>query len=190
MHSLLSPHVQQKVRQAMESVIEVVNVMEYRIEQFDYERQDGRYISDPESPTGYRLRGGSALFGVQFDKEINKSFGAGLVLMHNERHALILTSNHLVTTPDTILTYYSSADSSTRPLFSRAIAIKTELSIRHQSQILLHAEIVASDERNDIALLTAPWRPGLATPFSSSFAYDIRSTRNRRRNRLGDRLSG
>jgi len=175
--SLLSPELQKKIREAMESVIEVVNVREYRIEEFDYERQDGRFIRDSQSPVGYRLRGGSALFGVAFDTEINKAFGAGLLLMHNDRQALILTSSHLTTAPDTLLSYYSllnnqSPDSLPPPLFSRAIAIKTELSVRHQSQILANARLIANDERNDIALLTTAWRPGLATPFGSTFAYD------------------
>lgn len=175
--SLLSPELQEKIRRAMESVVEVVNVREYRIEQFDYERHDGRFIRDAQSPVGYRLRGGGALFGVMFDTEINKAFGAGLLLMHTERQALILTSSHLTTAPDTLLSYYSvlsdqTPDSLTPPLFSRAIAIKTALSVRHQSQILANARIIANDERNDIALLTTAWRPGLATPFAAAFAYD------------------
>lgn len=175
--SLLSPELQKKIRQAMESVVEVVHVREYRIEQFEYERQNGRFIRDSQSPVGYRLRGGSALFGVAFDTEINKAFGAGLLLMHNERQALILTASHLTTSPDTLLSYYSwlndqSPDSLHPPLFSRAVAIRTELSVRHQSQILSPARLIANDERNDIALLTTAWRPGLATPFESTFAYD------------------
>jgi len=175
--SLLSPELQKKIREAMDSVVEIVNVREYRIEQFEYDRQNGRFIRDPQSPTGYRLRGGSALFGVTFDREINKAFGAGLLLMHNDRQALILTSSHLATSADTLLSYYSlpneqSPDSLSPPLFSRAVAIKTDLGVRHQSQILARAQLIANDERNDIALLTAAWRPGLATPFAAAFAYD------------------
>jgi S1-C subfamily serine protease len=175
--SLLSPELQKKIREAMDSVVEVVNVREYRIEEFDYERQDGRFIRDLRSPVGYRLRGGNALSGVSFDREINKAFGAGLLLMHNDREALILTSSHLATVPDTLLSYYSlqndqSPDSLSPPLFSRAIAVKTDLSVRHQNQILSQARLMANDKRNDIALLTTAWRPGLAIPFAAAFAYD------------------
>jgi S1-C subfamily serine protease len=178
--SLLSPQLQRQIREVMESVVEVVHVREYRIEQFSYEVEDGHFMHDPQNPTGFRLRGGSALYGVIFDREIIKAFGAGLLLLHNDRNALILTSSHLCTAQDTILTYYPShyqdgrpsPDSLPKPLFSRAVTIRTELGVRHQNQAIFKAELVANDERNDIALLSTTWRPGLAAPYASSFAYE------------------
>jgi hypothetical protein len=178
--SLLSPPLQHNIREVMESVVEVVHVREYRIEQFDYEMENGHFIHDPQSPLGFRLRGGSALYGVIFDKEIIKAFGSGLLLLHTDRNALILTSSHLCTAQDTILTYHPShyqdgrpsPDSLPKPLFSRAIAIRTELGVRHQNQTIFKAELITNDDRNDIALLSTTWRPGLAMPFASSFAYE------------------
>jgi len=177
--SLLSPELQQKIRRVMESVVEVVSVREYRIEQFDYELANGRFIPDTRSPVGYRLRGGSVLQGIHFDKKISQSFGAGLLLMHDEVRALILTSSHLVSPPDTLLSYYPEAatdtiqgrSSSAKALFSRASAISGDLSVRHPSQALIRAEIVAEDRRNDLALISVSWRPGLAATFPYSFAY-------------------
>jgi hypothetical protein len=171
--SLISPELQQKIRQVMESVVEVVSVREYRIEQFEYDLADGRFIPDGRSPVGYRLRGGSALQGIHFDKKISKTFGAGLLLMHDEVRALILTSSHLVSPPDTLLSYYPEAatdtiqgqSSSAKALFSRASAISGDLSVRHPSQALIRAEIVAEDRRNDLALISVSWRPGLAATF-------------------------
>lgn len=177
--SLLSPELQRKIQSLMESVVEVVNVREYRIEQFNYELQDGRFIPDSQSPVGYRLRGGSMLYGVTFDKKINKIYGAGLLLFHDDRRALILTSSHLVSPPDTVVTYYSlpGGDSNlqeatpSKVMFSRAIAVSGDLSVRQQNQSLQRAELLAEDKRADIALITTRWRPGLGVSYAYDFAY-------------------
>lgn len=177
--SLLSPELQRAVRSVMESVVEVLSVREYRIEQFNYELQDGRFIPDPRSPVGYRLRGGSMLYGVTYDKKINKIYGAGLLIFHDERRALILTSSHLVSPPDTVVTYYSSTpgdsdlpqSASAKPIFSRAIAVGGDLSVRHHDQSLHHAELLSEDKRADLALITVPWRIGFGVPYAYDFAY-------------------
>jgi hypothetical protein len=177
--SLLSVELQQQIREVMDSVVEVVCVREYRIERFHYEEQNGRFIPDPTSPVGYRLRGGSALQGITFDKKLNQAFGAGLLLMHDERRALILTSDHLVSLNDTLLTYYRSARNDTASshgeqrtaLFSRAIAIRSELSVRSSNQLLYQARVVAEDKRYDLALIATTWRPGMAVPYARGFSY-------------------
>ncbi|MDQ7054821.1 MAG: hypothetical protein Q9P14_18750 [candidate division KSB1 bacterium] len=141
-----------EINRVLPSIIEVAAILEYQVEEYIYELINGKYIRDPNSPVGYRLKPGNA--GIIQSKTSTKAFGAGLVIGKSLTENLILTSRHIVVQRDTITDYIYLMNRYTDIPRTRAILIRNDLGIRGQNNILRPASIMASNAKMDLALIT------------------------------------
>ncbi len=141
-----------EINRVLPSIIEVAAIVEYRVEEYVYELLDGKYIPDPNSPAGYRLKPGKA--GIIESRTSTKAFGAGMVIGKSPTENLILTSRHIVVQKDTITDYIYLMNRYTDIPRTRAILTRNELGIRGRNNMLRPAAILASDARMDLALIT------------------------------------
>ncbi len=171
-----------EINRVLPSIVEVAAVLEYRVEEYVYELIKGKYIPDPNSPVGYRLKQGDA--GIIKSKTSHKAFGAGLVIGKSLTENLILTSRHIVVQRDTITDYIYLMNRFTDIPRTRAILIRNELGIRGKHNILRPATIMASDAKMDLALITVARKDYIGqeykgdvlinfTPVSGQFAVAI-----------------
>ena len=145
-------NLQNAISKALPSVIEVVAVLEYRIEEYAYETKDDEYIRDPNSPVGYKLRGHNS--GIIESQAPITAFGGGIIIGANESEILILTSEHLVVHADTVTNFIYRRHKVSDIPRTRAFLVHEELSVREGGARLRPARLVAADGRFDIALIS------------------------------------
>jgi S1-C subfamily serine protease len=169
-HSLISPRSQENARAVAPSVVGVAAVVDYRLELFQYEQMAGLFVPDAGSPTGYRLA--KVANPITISQKIQKVNGAGLILGRDERHAVILTCEHILTSPDTLRTFYrDAAGHETRVLASRAIKRRATYYVIDQSNQWEMAEVLRHDARSDLGLVLADNSPALGAPFPYRIAF-------------------
>jgi len=169
-YSLISPRSQENIRALAPSVVGIAAVFEYRIEFFQHELAGGQFVADAASPTGYRLAAGSNQ--VMTTKKIQKTTGGGLVIYRDMQQAVILTCEHVVISPDTIVTFYRDlSGNETKIMASRAIKRNATHHFINQVNQLEKAEILYTDARMDLGLLTVATKPSVGELFNSSIAY-------------------
>jgi S1-C subfamily serine protease len=167
---LSSPQLQEKVRRIVSSVVGVAAVFDYRLEFFYHEMAEGRFITDATSPTGYRLT--KERDPITVAQKVQKVNGGGLIIYRDERKTLILTSEHILTSPDTILTFLRDAAGKTTNVPStRAIKKRVTYHVIDQINQLVPAEVLHTDARADLGLVTVVSSPALGMPFPSTIAY-------------------
>jgi hypothetical protein len=169
-YSLMSPRIQEKVRSVVPSVVGVSGVFDYRLEFYQHEQVAGRFVPDAGSPTGYRLA--QVVKPILASKKIQKVNGGGLILYLDERNAVILTCEHILTSPDTLRTYYrDTAGNETKVLASRGIKTRTTHQVINQINQMLAVEVLRTDPRVDLGLVLVATTPTLGVPFAHRIAY-------------------
>jgi S1-C subfamily serine protease len=169
-NALISPRSQEKIRTVVSSVVGAVAVTDYRLEFFEHELVGGQYVPDATSPTGYRLAKGN--HPVAVSQKIQKVNGGGLIIYRDERRTLILTSEHILSSPDTIRTFHrDAAGKETSVLASRAIKRRVTYHVIDQINQMEPAEVLRTDPRADLGLVAVTSSPALGKPFSFNIAY-------------------
>ena len=172
-HLLFPTNLTRAVQAILPSVVEVAAVLEYRIEEFVYEKVEGRYIRDPESPVGYRLVNRDDFSGIIYSRSNTKAFGAGIVIGKSPSRYLILTSKHIVVQKDTIIDYIYINNRVTDIPRTRAILIHSELGVRGYLNILKPALIEVTDPRLDLALISVRRRDLNAREFPAKVLPEL-----------------
>lgn len=181
-HSL-APHnsqafslsIQKALREVVPSVVGVAALYSYRQEIFNHQLRNGLLVPDSTSPTGYLLATTEKKASTR-PQETQKVNGVGLVLYRDDRRAVILTSAHILLKPDTINSYYRDrAVRFAQVLQARAIKTSANFFAIGQSNQFLTAEIIHTDAKTDLALLTVEASPtlGIVFPFAPAYAYDL-----------------
>lgn len=169
-YSLISPRIQEKVRGIVACVVGVTAVADYRLEFFQHEQVDGRFVPDADSPTGYRLA--RIANPILISKKIQKVNGGGIILYRDERNTVILTCEHILTSPDTLRTYYRDASGNeTKVLASRGVKKRTTHQVINQINQMLSVEVLHTDTRVDLGLVLVATSPTLGIPFPHRIAY-------------------
>lgn len=160
-----------RIQQVAPSVIGVSTVHDYRIETFHYALAGGQVMKDPHSVTGYRLMEGDS--SITVEETIREGYGGGVILHRDERQSLILTCEHVLTTPDTILEYYRDAEGRpTDVIFSRAVCLRTTVHVIDDGYQFRSAEILATDARSDLGLVLAGPSLTVGLPFPFAIGVD------------------
>jgi hypothetical protein len=169
-YSLISPRIQEKVRGAVASVVGVTAVTDYRLEFFQHAQVEGGFVPDAASPTGYRLA--KVANPILVSKKIQKVNGGGIILYRDERNTVILTCEHILTSPDTLRTYYRDASGNeTKVLASRGIKKRTTHQVINQINQMQSVEVLYTDARADLGLVLVATSPSLGVPFPHRIAY-------------------
>lgn len=170
-YSLISPHTQDNIRGLTSSVIGISAIVDYRLEFFQYEMADGKFIPDATSTTGYRLaRHANA---VKTARKTQKISGGGLILYQNPTVTLILTCEHVINSPDTTLTFFRDPEGRDMKIpSSRATKRLATYHVISQTNQLLPAEILTFDTRVDLGLVLVKTVPALGAPYSAAVAYE------------------
>jgi len=174
-HSLLSPRSQENIRALVPSVVGIVAVFDYRLEFFQHELVDGRFVPDAASPTRYRLTKGPQ--AIIHAKKIQKVNGGGLIIYRDGRQTLILTCEHVLTSPDTIRTFHrDTSGNETKIMTSRAVKKNETHHVIDQVNHLEPAEVIYTDSRTDLGLMTVGTKMAVGVPFASTIAYKTEVT--------------
>lgn len=148
------------------SVVEVICMMDYDVEHYVYQIEDGQYIIDATSPTGFRLEPGA---GILKDKKNFRAFGGGLIVGWSDREYLILTSRHIVTQEDTVTHYVKENGDDTPIIRTQAFLRRLRFAIRgQQHSYLREARVVADDSRADLALVAVLKRDKVGEAYKGS----------------------
>jgi len=170
-YSLISPRTQDNIRALTSSVVGISVVVDYRLEFFQYEMANGKFIPDAGSATGYRLA--RHVNAVKTAKKTQKISGGGLILYQNPSATLILTCEHVINSPDTTQTFFRDPEGrDTKILSSRAIKRLATYHVINQANQLLPAEILSFDTRMDLGLVLVKTVPALGAPYSAPVAYE------------------
>jgi S1-C subfamily serine protease len=172
--AILTADVRAQVQEVVPSVVGVTAIHDYRLETFHHALTGGRVVKDPLSVTGYRLIEGDS--GLTVAQKIRESYGGGLILYRDERQSLILTCEHVLTTPDTVLEYHRDTEGNpTNVLFSRAVRLKTTVHVIDHSYQFRAAEVLGTDARYDLGLVLAgrSLTVGLAFPFAIGYHTEL-----------------
>lgn len=168
--ALLTPRVQEKIRDAASSVVGVNAERSYSTQLFTYDLLNGEPVRDAASPTGYRLARGAS--GVTLSDTTLEFHGGGLIIYRDEHHALILTCAHLLIAPDTILSYFRDRGGTpTDLLASRSIKKSVSYYVMIENGRLLAAEALQADDRTDLGLVAVESRGPVGLPFCCPLAY-------------------
>jgi len=175
-YSLLSDELRNEIKNVEKSIVGVNADIVYEIHTFNYQMRDGHPVLDPDSPVKYRLNRTTGQGGVSREKDNKTLSGGGLILDYNFDGGLytILTSSHLVVPEDTTDVYY--VDDKGQPtdlLFQRRIIKSVALSVRGPANWRVHAELLAHDAVDDIAMITAKTKRSLGPEFHNSIGYDV-----------------
>ncbi len=169
-YSLLSPRIQEKVRDVVPSVVGVAAVFDYQLEFFQHEQVGGHFVPDAGSPTGYRLA--KIANPILSSKKIQKVNGGGVILYRDERNTIILTCEHILSLPDTLRTFYRDvAGNETKILASRGIKKRATFHVIDQINQMEPAEVLYTDARTDLGLVLVATSPALGMPFPLTIAY-------------------
>lgn len=145
-------------------------IYDYHVELFHHEIERGSFTKDTGSVTGYRLIPGEG--GVTFSDTTIRVHGSGLIIYHDDRRAVVLTSQHILTSADTSNTFCRDSNgTSLAILYSRATRVKSTYFIDDQTDRARAAEIVATDGRTDLGLLLVETSSRIGTSFPYLFAY-------------------
>jgi hypothetical protein len=169
-YSLISPRTQEKVRDVVATVVGVTAVADYRFEFFQHEQVEGRFVPEAGSPTGYRLA--KIANPILISKKLQKVNGGGIILYRDDRNTVILTCEHILTSPDTLRTYYRDASGNeTKVLASRGIKKRTMHQVINQINQMQSVEVLHADARVDLGLVLVATSPTLGAPFRYRIAY-------------------
>ena len=150
-----SHEISESVQEILPSLVEVVSILDYNIENFVYDVSSGAYVRDPKSPVGYKLDRSEGQNGVIRNKENIQSFGGGLVIGESSENYLVLTSRHIVVHNDTLNYFMRLGGRQTDVLRSRAVIRDARLAIREQERnALYNASLIAESYRTDLALIS------------------------------------
>ena len=170
-HSLISPASQENIRATVQSVVGISAVVDYRLEFFQYEMVDGKFMPEAGSPTGYRLARHANY--LKTARKTQKITGGGLILYQNPSETLILTCEHVINSPDTVRTFFRDPEGrETKALSSRAVKRLATYHVINQINQLLPAEILSFDPRADLGLVLVKTAPTVGEAFSFSIAYE------------------
>ncbi|MCG3118093.1 MAG: hypothetical protein ALAOOOJD_00227 [bacterium] len=169
-HSLVSPRSQENVRALIPSVVGIAAVFDYRLEFFEHELVNGQFVPEATSPTGYRLLKNAG--AVTSAKKIQKVNGGGIIIYRDGRQTVILTCEHVLSSPDTVRTFYRDANGNeTKIMLSRAIKKRATHHVIDQANHLEPAEILHTDSRTDLGLVTVTTKMAVGEPFTAAVAY-------------------
>ena len=168
---LLTLKTQESLRRVAASVVGVGAIYDYSVEVFNYEIVGKAFMRDKTSPTGYRLVHGLRAITIS-DTSIDVH-GSGLIVYHDERRAVILSSHHLLSASDTINTFYrDSIGKSTDVLYSRATKTKSTYYVNDQNERMKAAEVLRTDARSDLGLVLTETSLPIGSAFPYSVAYE------------------
>jgi hypothetical protein len=154
---IFSETVRQQLRTVERSVVGVGAAYTYRVEILKESHDTKQAVWDV----------------VAVSDTIIETYGAGLVLHHDDSRAVILTVHHLLRSDDTIITYRRSPEGKeTNIPATRAIKIKSTYFVDDQTPDLKNAEILCTDRRSDLGLLVAEMSLPKGLGFGLSIAYD------------------
>jgi hypothetical protein len=168
--AILTAEVRARVQEVVPSVLGVTAVHDYRLETFHHDLTGGKVMKDPLSATGYKLIEGDSAITVA--QKIRESYGGGLMLYRDERQSLILTCEHILTTPDTMLEYYRDNEGNpTDVLFSRAVRLRSTFHVIDHAYQIRAAEVLEMDARYDLGLVLAGRSLTVGLPFPFAIGY-------------------
>jgi S1-C subfamily serine protease len=171
--NLLTPKIQEGIRRVVPSVVGVGSYFDYRMEQFHHELSNGSFIRDVSSRTGYRLTGGLSAVSI-FDTTM-RVHGTGVILYNDDRRAVVLTSEHILASDDTLRIFYrDSLGAATDVLYSQAIRTKSTFYVNDQHDRAIRAEILHTDAQADLGLLLVESLSPTGVPFPFDIAYDAK----------------
>ncbi|MCX6137675.1 MAG: serine protease [Ignavibacteriales bacterium] len=165
-----SPYVQQNLRAVVPSVVGVGASFKYRVELYRYEMVNGKAMSDTNSPTGYRLLRGTA--GLSVISRTSDTRGCGLILQSDDRNCLVLTSQHILSLPDTMIDFFrDDYGKLTDRLSYRAIKEYTSYYVIDLTNKFDPASVVVADVRSDLALVRVDPTQALNSEFPFGFTF-------------------
>jgi S1-C subfamily serine protease len=168
--NLITPQIQEKVREVVFSVVGVAGVFDYDYQTFHHVLANGKFINDSTSPTGYRLLLGPSSTTVSHKTEEKR--GAGLIIYRDNRRYLVLTSRHILFVPDTTYSYYRDTSGvPTDVIFARSIRTYSSFHIIDQDNRLKAGEVLCTDVRSDLALLVVETTSFVGVPFPYTVGY-------------------
>lgn len=174
-YSLLSEEIKKEILKVEESVVGVNARILLEIHTYEYVTRNGRPVSDPTSPLGYKLLSSNGSDGVIIADDEKMLSGGGLIIdrgFQAEDYA-ILTSSHLVAPKDTTDIYYVDKDGvQTDVLFQRHIVKNVVLSVRGSGNWHVTAQLVANDPIDDLAVILAETKRRLGAEYPNRLAYD------------------
>lgn len=153
---LLSGDIKSEIEEMERSVVGVFADVDYDIYKMNYAVEDGQLIPDPKSPYKYKLSSKNGDTGVTLEKDEQTKTGGGLIVQIDKERStyIILTSSHLVAPKDTVDVYYVDEEGAqTDALFARYVVKGVKVHVRGASSWRSRAEVIASDERYDVALI-------------------------------------
>jgi S1-C subfamily serine protease len=168
---VFSPLTQEQVRRTASSVVYVGAIYNYSVAVFNYDLNGKRFVRDAKSQTEHRLaHDGRAITSADTSIAVH---GAGIILYHDERRAVVLTSHHLLSSADTVdMFYHDSSGNVTSILFSRAIKTKSIFYAKDQRGNMRVAEVACTDGRSDLGLIFLEISQPLGTEFPFAVAYE------------------
>jgi S1-C subfamily serine protease len=167
---LFTQKTQENIRQVASSVVGVGAMYDYHVESFHHEFEQGSFIRDTGSTTGYKLLPGVA--GTTRSDTTIRVHGTGLIICQDGQQAVVLTSQHILASADTSSTFHrDSSGVSTGILYSRAIKVKSTYFIDDQNGRARAAEVLYTDPRTDLGLLLVPITSPIGIPLPCDIAY-------------------
>ncbi len=164
--------IRSQLQEMQSSVLPVAVETQYRVDIFNYDLVNGRFVRDTGSPTGYLLQKGAA--GITTTIQNQEVYGTGILLYQDPHRAVVLTNRHLVTTPDTISTFYQDKEGiATDVLFSRVTKLKSVNLVIALNGWRRAAEVASTDSVSDLGLLIVDWDAPIGNPLSHSLGYDL-----------------
>ncbi len=166
-----SPVVLKNLSTAASSVVGVSLTATYRVETYRYEFLNGKTIPDSGSPTGYKLLPRGKGIIVSDQERITQ--GCGMLIYKDEKNSVVLTCQHVFSSPDTILSYYMNEDGKLSDILSsRSIKTHIQYYIVDQFDRSNYASMIHSNMRVDLALLKTETTINLGQKFPYDFSYD------------------
>jgi hypothetical protein len=168
--SLISAKTQEELRIVAPSVVGVGAMDEYTVTVFNHALVGNRFVKDAASPTGYRLsRGTDAITTKDTTIEVH---GSGLIIYHDERKAIVLTSRHTLYASDTLSTYYrDSLGNATDVLCTRAIRKQSQYFINDQNNFLKVATVLHTDVKSDLGLISVETKMPIGSTLPLAVGY-------------------
>ena len=160
----------------LSSTVRVTWTPEYRTTHYAHDLdRNGQPVSDPSSPTGFRLVGGEG--GISQSRDAYSIVGTGLLLSRRATGmsldgGVILTAAHVVSAPDTVRAYlWDSRGRPTGALASISVKVSGFVFVTGQGGGSAGATVRRVDKGQDLALLTVSIPTGVTT--MAGFGYRI-----------------
>ncbi len=134
-----------ELTQARESVLRIVSTSFYNSYTFDKP-----FLTLPDIKTNNPKDIATNYYSTE-----ESTAGTAIVLQNTDRNVMLITCEHVVASPDTVITYYEG-DTIPNNTFVKSISIKQKQNnLLFTNQELYSFNTIASDKQYDLAILTA-----------------------------------